>query len=35
MNKMKSAHVENHNMIEVHNDIANMQKRDWNLKLYL
>lgn len=35
MDKMKSAHVENHNMIEVHYDSANMQKRDWNLKLYL
>lgn len=34
MDKMKSAHVENHNMIEVHYDTANVQKRDWNLKLY-
>lgn len=35
MDKMKNTHVENHNMIEVHYDTANMQKRDWNLKLYL
>lgn len=35
MEKMKSAHVENHNMIEVHHDTANMQKRDWNPKCYL